>query len=707
MATVSGSIALRVASFVLLLPSLALAGDDLLRPVISSRERPAANTADFEIAAHAATVVHASCVESEPNEQTSQASPMPLPAGCSGSVSSTDPSSIRINYSGGVVDGIEDIFVLTLPSAAQLTIDLSFTTSSADLDLFLFKRENDRIEHIELANNDSPGTAERIVLTSPLPPGTYYVGVSAFTGSTAYSLTASAPGYSDTCTPDSTSLCLNSGRFRVQTDWRTADGRSGQGRGVLLTPDTGYFWFFDVNSVEVVLKVLNACSLNDRFWMFSGGLTDVEVRLRVTDTVTGSSKEYQNPLGTAYRPNTDTSAFATCSGAQPQCSYNVTPTSQQFASSGGTGTINVSAQSGCSWTSSSGASWITLTSSGSGSGNGTVSYSVAANPTGSSRNGTLNVAGKVVTITQEGTTASCTYSVSPTSQSVAAGGGNHSIVVTTQTGCSWTATTTASWITITSGSSGSGNGTVTYSVAANTGAARSGSITAGGRTVNISQAADTSNCSFGVTYTPRPFTWCGGDDSYSVSKADGCSFSVSSNVSWIIPILIQSPTSGTTSFGSFSIEPNTTSSGRTGEITIAGRTFTITQAARSGSGQYEGTWIGTTNTNRNFSACVAGNSIEMMRIGVRLNFVTFSCTTTLIRTSPMPISGNAFTGRVMNFPEVSNIFTDVTGTFPTNTSMSGSWTAFSESYFFRCGSTIGFGTGGTSLATGTFTATKQ
>ena len=59
-----------------------------------------------------------------------------------------------------------------------------------------------------------------------------------------------------TCVADSTTLCLNNGRFRVTAEWRTRDGANGPGRGVALTPDSGYFWFFDAANVEVVVKVL-------------------------------------------------------------------------------------------------------------------------------------------------------------------------------------------------------------------------------------------------------------------------------------------------------------------------------------------------------------------------------------------------------------------------------------------------------------------
>jgi thermitase len=126
----------------------------------------------------------------------------------------------------------------------------------------------------------------------------------------------SGPGAGQ-CTPSPTALCLSGGRFRVEASWRRASGATGQGKAVRLTPDTGYFWFFDSFNVEVLVKVLNACGgASHRFWVFAGGLTNVEVRMRVTDTVTGQFREYLNPLNTAFQPIQDTSAFATCSSGQ-------------------------------------------------------------------------------------------------------------------------------------------------------------------------------------------------------------------------------------------------------------------------------------------------------------------------------------------------------------------------------------------------------
>jgi opacity protein-like surface antigen len=125
-----------------------------------------------------------------------------------------------------------------------------------------------------------------------------------------------APGCTEppACAPDSQTLCLNGGRFKVQASFDAGGGNSGTAHAVGLTADTGYFWFFDAANVEVVIKVINGCALNQRYWVFAGGLTNVEVTLSVIDTAFGGSlvQHYQNPASTAFQPIQDTSAFATC-----------------------------------------------------------------------------------------------------------------------------------------------------------------------------------------------------------------------------------------------------------------------------------------------------------------------------------------------------------------------------------------------------------
>ena len=114
------------------------------------------------------------------------------------------------------------------------------------------------------------------------------------------------------CVPGGGVLCLNGGRFSVRATFLTAGGSSGAARAVTLTPDSGYFWFFDPANVEVTVKVLNGCALNQRYWVFSAGMTNVRVELTVTDTATGLTKTYTNPLGRVYRTRLDTAAFPTC-----------------------------------------------------------------------------------------------------------------------------------------------------------------------------------------------------------------------------------------------------------------------------------------------------------------------------------------------------------------------------------------------------------
>jgi hypothetical protein len=115
-----------------------------------------------------------------------------------------------------------------------------------------------------------------------------------------------------TCVEGPTTLCLVQDRFRVQVSWATPQGSAGSGQAIELTPDTGYFWFFNQENVEMVIKVLNACQINQRFWVFAAGLTNVEVEIAVLDTQTGVERPYGNPQGVPFQPIQDTSAFATC-----------------------------------------------------------------------------------------------------------------------------------------------------------------------------------------------------------------------------------------------------------------------------------------------------------------------------------------------------------------------------------------------------------
>jgi hypothetical protein len=111
------------------------------------------------------------------------------------------------------------------------------------------------------------------------------------------------------CVPDQTTLCLSGGRFRITATFDTGNGTPGNAQAVPLGK-SGYFWFFDAANVEVLVKLLDGCSLGGHFWFFAAGLTNVQVTITAQDTQTGATQVYTNPAHTAFQPIQDTRAFA-------------------------------------------------------------------------------------------------------------------------------------------------------------------------------------------------------------------------------------------------------------------------------------------------------------------------------------------------------------------------------------------------------------
>jgi len=175
--------------------------------------------------------------------------------------------------------------------------------------------------------------------------------------------------------------------------------------------------------------------------------------------------------------------------AATPCTVSVaSPPDQHVINTGRTGTISVTATAGCHWRASSDAAWISIGSGGSGTGSGIVTYAVDANSDTAVRGGHLVIAGLEYPLFQD---RACVFSLDSTSATIASSGGAGAFNVNPDqlnpAGCSWTATSNASFITITSGSSGSGAGQVSYSLAANTGGTRIGTITAAGLTFTVTQ----------------------------------------------------------------------------------------------------------------------------------------------------------------------------------------------------------------------------
>jgi len=171
-----------------------------------------------------------------------------------------------------------------------------------------------------------------------------------------------------------------------------------------------------------------------------------------------------------------------------KCQVQVGSPVTEFTSDGGRGTLAIATTRDCSWSVSTSANWVAV-ANGSGQGDASVPYTVAANPMAIARAAQIAVSDATLQLSQDA--APCRFTLSASSGSVAAAGGTLSAQLSTVTGCSWSATTDASWLTIPSGATGNATGTITMAAAPNTGAARTAHMTAGGLTFTVTQPVGT------------------------------------------------------------------------------------------------------------------------------------------------------------------------------------------------------------------------
>jgi hypothetical protein len=263
----------------------------------------------------------------------------------------------------------------------------------------------------------------------------------------------------------------------------------------------------------------------------------------------------------------------------PSCTFSINPTSLSAGAAGVTGSsVTVSTGTGCSWAASTATSWITITSGATGAGPGTVVFNVGTN-SGPARSGSLTIAGVTFGVTQAAAGPACSVSISPTSQSMDVLGGSTTVAVSTTASCSWSATTAATWIAITAGTSGTGNGKVAMTIAPNVGGARTGTVTIGGQTFTVNQASALPGP--GCTYSINPTSRTTDDDGANDQKIDvntqsGCAWTAVSNAPWV------TITEGLVDVGDgevrYDVAANTGAARQT-TLTVAGRTFTVNQDA--------------------------------------------------------------------------------------------------------------------------------
>jgi hypothetical protein len=175
----------------------------------------------------------------------------------------------------------------------------------------------------------------------------------------------------------------------------------------------------------------------------------------------------------------------------------------------------------------------------------------------------------------ESSVSACLFNLSASVQAFAAAGGSGGFGVLIPTGCPWTSASNNGFINISSGSSGEGDGAVAFTVGSNQGPARTGTITvtngAFSRTFQVQQA---SGCPLAVNQTAMNFSSAGGVGNIQVTAGAECAWQTSADAGWIF--VTSAPQSGNGT-ASFTVQPNTGSTGRSATITIGAHTVTINQ----------------------------------------------------------------------------------------------------------------------------------
>ena len=264
-----------------------------------------------------------------------------------------------------------------------------------------------------------------------------------------------------------------------------------------------------------------------------------------------------------------------------KCVYGVTPTSVSAGSGGASGSLTVSAYMqnwppiagtppACPWTATTASNWITPAAP-SGS---TVTYTVAANPSMTSRTGTIVVVDQTVTVEQDGLPPcpASPPSVTPSKLDFPQEVGSKDVTVGGEARCTWSVTNDKTWIT--TPAQVSGGGTVAVSVTANPGAARTGKVTVGGTDLPVTQEPDCPTSPPSLSLSPDHFGSQGGEGTASVGGEPACTWIVSTEQSWIQ--LGRSSAKGGSTFA-FNVSRHRGAAAQSGALTVGGRRAQVTQ----------------------------------------------------------------------------------------------------------------------------------
>jgi len=339
------------------------------------------------------------------------------------------------------------------------------------------------------------------------------------------------------------------------------------------------------------------------------------------------------------------------------CTFLLDSTSASYGATGGASNIVVTAGTNCDWMAASNSGFIAITAGSTGTGNGTVSYTVAANPNTVGLTGTMTVAGQTYTITEAG--LACIFSLDSTNAAFDVPGGSSNVVVTANsTNCAWTAVSNSGFITIDSGSSGSGNGIVSYTVATNANAIeQTGSMTIAGQTYTITQPA--APCAFTLDLTNVDLSADGatGDITFTANGTN-CAWTAVSNDSFIT--ITNGPSGVGNGTVTVTIATNTDTVARTGTLTIAGQTFTVTEDAAA-------CIVTIDSTAANLSAAGASSNVVVTANGTNCdwtaassnNFITITSDTNGLGSGSVSytVAANTGTARTVTMTIADQTFT--------------------------------------------------
>jgi hypothetical protein len=295
-------------------------------------------------------------------------------------------------------------------------------------------------------------------------------------------------------------------------------------------------------------------------------------------------------------PACSSSSTSVTSPSAVRCPVDLALSPTTLDAAGGSGQITIAVGRECTWDARSETEWIALMAPTSGQGEAILGYTASPNAVVSARRGAVVVNDQRVEIAQAA--AACRFDLSARGASVAAQGGRITVSVTAQPSCVWTAVSQVDWVRIDAGREGDGQGVVTMSVAASTGAAREGTVLIAGQRYSVSQSAapppgppppppaptppppppppTPPGCEFTVSPRAESFAPGGGDGTVRVvASASNCAWTAVSNAAWI-----SVAGGGGTGNGNvrYTVAPNA-GGARTGTMSVAGATVTVSQEA--------------------------------------------------------------------------------------------------------------------------------